>query len=101
MSKINVAIIGSNFGLSTHLPAFRSVEEANVIAMCSRNIEKLKNTGVEIITNNYMDIMVNDNIHTVSIAVPPLEAFEIIKSAINHNKHIFLEKPLSFNLEKA
>jgi len=106
MNKINVAIIGANFGSKVHVPAFNLIEDANVMAICSKNINNAAdvakhNNNIKIVTDNWLDIMENDSVHAVSIAVPPLESYEIFKSAIKHNKHIFCEKPLASNLSNA
>lgn len=104
-SKINVAVIGANFGARVHIPAFQLVEDANVVALCSKNIFNAITIGskynIPIITGNLLDIMNNNSIQAVSIAVPPSQSYEILKSAIQHGKHIFCEKPLTANLSDA
>lgn len=85
---INVAVIGANFGAKVHVPAFKLIPNVNVVSLCSRS-------------NNILDIMQNDTIHAVSIALPPVDSYEIIKSAIKYKKHIFCEKPLSYDLNTA
>lgn len=104
-SKINVAVIGANFGARVHIPAFQLVEDANVVALCSKNISNAITIGskynIPVITDNLSDIMNNKDIHAVSVAVPPLQSYEILKSAIQHGKHIFCEKPLTANLSDA
>lgn len=104
-SKINVAVIGANFGARVHIPAFQLVEDANVAALCSKNISNAITMGsqynIPVITDNLSDIMNNKDIHAVSVAVPPSQSYEILKSAIRHGKHLFCEKPLTANLSDA
>ena len=63
MKKLNVAIIGVGFGVTSHLPAFKRNKHCKVIALCSRNLKKsnfLKNKNnikcgnqIEIIIGNF------------------------------------------------
>lgn len=86
MDRINVAVIGTNFGTKVHLPAFKLVEEVNVVGIYSRN---------------WMEAIKNKNIQAISVAVPPAAAYDILSTAIKHGKHIFCEKPLCANLQQA
>src|ERR1700722_1823060 len=84
--KVNLAIIGNNFGKNVHYPIFKNIKDVNVI---------------DIYTKNWKNIFSNKNIDAISIAVPPLISFDIISMAIKNNKHIFCEKPLAANLDDA
>lgn len=86
MNKTNVAIIGNNFGAKVHLPAFKAIDDVNIVSICSRN---------------WMSIIEDPSVQAVSVAVPPLVSYDILSAAINHGKHIFCEKPLCANLKQA
>ena len=59
MQKLKVGIIGLNFGLSCHLPAFKKNKKCKVIALCSRNINKAKISAKK---NNIPFFLINGNI---------------------------------------
>lgn len=83
---VNLTIIGNNFGTKVHLPAFKQIEGVNIVSICHNH--------------NWLDIMEDENINAVSIAVPPFKSFDIIKSAIQNKKHIFCEKPICASLQE-
>ena len=71
--KLNVAIVGSNFGLRGYLPVIDKIKKLNLRVICSRNIKKLsdeislKNVILE---ENWKKVFKN-NIDLIILAVPP------------------------------
>ncbi len=51
-------------------------------------------------TTDYNDIISDKNIDAVFIATPVNSHFQIAKTSLNANKHVFIEKPLSENKKK-
>ena len=105
MTKINVGIIGANFGSKVHVPAFKQIQDVNIVAIYSRNINNAISSAAQynipIATDNWLDIIKDENIHAITIALPPLESYPVFKAAITHNKHIFCEKPFCYDLSSA
>ena len=75
---VNIAVIGNNFGAKVHVPAFQSIDNVKIAGIFSRNWE---------------DAINDPNINAITIATPPAIAYDIIKSAMQNNKHVFCEKP--------
>ena len=48
-----------------------------------------------------LEEVLNSDIEAVFIATPPATHYEVAKKALNANKHIFVEKPFTLNLEDA
>ncbi len=98
---LRVGIIGSGFGLYGLLPAFSSLKNCNVVAICgkknSRLITYCKSIGLENIYSDWKRMIENENLDVVAIAVTPKAQYEIAKFAINKKIHVFAEKPLSEN----
>lgn len=79
---INLAIIGKNFGKNVLFPAFNKIENVNIVGLFS---------------NNWRDVL-NSDIQSIAISVPPETQYDILIEAIKLNKHIFCEKPLTIDL---
>jgi predicted dehydrogenase len=86
---VNLAIVGGNFGIKCHLPAFKKLSNVNIVSILSRS------------KDSYLDIVNDKNIDAVSIALPPEKSFDLIKLCLINKKHIFCEKPVCANLNQA
>jgi len=97
--KLNVAIVGSNFGLRGYLPVIDKIKKLNLRVICSRNIKKLsdeislKNVILE---ENWKKVFKN-NIDLIILAVPPEIQEKILLYNVKFKKKIFFEKPISTN----
>lgn len=103
MKKINVVIIGTGFGEIAHLPAYLNSKYTNVIGIFGRNKNKLKLISKKYrnieIYKSIKQILEDETIDLVSLALPPFLNFKIINKLIKSNKNILCEKP--FTLEFA
>ena len=93
---MNVAIVGSNFGLRGYLPAINKIKNLNIKIICSRNknkipIKKIKN--FEHVTS-WKNIFTK-NIDLIILAVPPKLQEKIIAYNFKYKKKIIFEKPIS------
>ncbi|TSA45665.1 gfo/Idh/MocA family oxidoreductase [bacterium] len=102
---LKIGIIGSGFGQYSLFPAFRSVKNCEVIAICGQKREQLVKYCESIDFNNiYADwrlLLKNEELDAVAIAVTPRAQYEIAKAAINKGLHVFAEKPLAVNVRQA
>ena len=93
---MNVAIVGSNFGLRGYLPAINKIDNLKIKIICSRNrnnikIKNLKNFKHE---TNWKNIFKKE-IDLIILAVPPKIQEKIIQFNLKHKKKIIFEKPIS------
>lgn len=102
---LKIGIIGSGFGLYGLLPAFHSLKNCKVVAICAHNQERIKKYAYSrSITNTYSDwrkMLDEEKLDAVAIAVTPLAQYTIAAYAIKKGIHIFAEKPLAGNLPQA
>jgi predicted dehydrogenase len=86
-------------------PAFQQVENSNLVSVMRRNTEKSKSFAVRHHvphwTTNANDILNNKDINAVYIATPPSTHLEYALQAIHAGKHVYLEKPMTLNVEQA
>lgn len=103
--KLKLAIIGSGFGQYGLLPAFNSVKNCKVAAICGRKREQLvnycKSIGFENIYSDWRTLLKNEELDAVALAVTPTAQYRIAKTAINNGLHVFAEKPLAASSSRA
>ena len=99
--KIGVALVGTGFGQKIHLPAFQIHPDTEVVALYHRDLEKANSIALEhnipIASDDLKAICTAETVDVVSISTPPFLHYEMAKLALEHRKHILLEKPLNLN----
>ena len=95
MKKINVGIIGKNFGYKHIFAEIQRVKEFNTIAFCFKNLSNFKTVNKIKIYTDWKKMLSNKKINAVIISSPPETHLEIIKTAIKKKIHIFCEKPVT------
>ena len=93
MKKINVGIIGKNFGYKLIYTVIHRIKEFNTIAFCFKNPVNFKTINKINIYTDWKKMLSNKKINAVIISSPPETHLEIIKTAIKKKIHIFCEKP--------
>lgn len=100
-----IGIIGLGRAGTNHLVGSLSIPNVKVEAISDANEEKLKSIGEKYnIENLYPEpenLLENENLDIVIIAVPPQFHKKYLEIAIKNNKHILIEKPLAPSLREA
>lgn len=101
--KINVAIIGLGFG-AEFIPIYKKHPNANLVAICQRNKEKLDEIGnafgIEKRYTNYDELLKDKSIDAVHINTPiPDHAIQSIK-ALKAGKHVACTVPMATTVEE-
>ena len=93
---IKVGIIGAGSICSSHIEGFRRAG-ADVIAVCSRNREKLnalnKGYDISILVEKPEEIFSNKEIDAVSVVTPSFLYRNDVIEALKCNKNVLVEKP--------
>ena len=103
MSVINWGIIGLGKIAYQFASAFSKVKNSKLLSVASNNIERLDkfqndfNLDKKFCYNNYYELLLNNNIDIVYIALPHNLHFEWIVNSIEHKKNILIEKPATIN----
>ena len=104
MKKYNVGIVGYGWAASAHIPAINASTLGQVTAICSsRKLDaaalSLKHGGRIQVYRELDEMLLNPNIHVVSIcSLPTLHTEQALKAA-RAGKHLLLEKPLCLSLK--
>lgn len=103
---VNVALIG--FGISGqvfHGPIICSVHGLNLKKIYTTSSEKREKAlkeyeGVEVV-NDLNKIWLDEDIDLVVVATPNTQHYEFTKIALNHGKHVVVEKPFTISSKEA
>ena len=98
--KINIGIIGKNFGHKVTYKVIKKIKSFNTIAFCFKSNSYLKNNKKITIYKDWKKLLNNKNLNAIVIASPPETHFKIIKEAIKKKIHIFCEKPVTKSLKE-
>ncbi len=106
MNTIKWGIIGCGDVAETKSgPAFKKVNNSELIAVMRRNAAKAKDFAerhqVPFWYNSVDDLLKNPEINAIYIATPPSSHLEIVEKCLSKNKFIYLEKPITLNLSEA
>lgn len=100
---ITIGIIGCGYWGPNLIRNYTQLPNCNMLMCCDLDEKKLDrmNTlfpGI-LTTNDVKQIMSNPEIDAVGIATPVFTHYDLAKEALLHEKHVFVEKPLSHSSE--
>lgn len=106
MSTIGVAIIGcGGITLQNHLPGLAICPDVKVTALCDADAAVLDRaraqSGVQVCSTNYQEVLKRDDVQAVIIATPNFVHAPMVLEAVRNGKHVFCEKPLAMNFAEA
>ncbi len=96
---MRVGVIGTGFGSTVHLPAFKASDDFEVVAVVSRrreNAERVaRDAGIGWFSDDYRAMLGEVDLDVVSIAVPGGLHHEIVLATATAGRHILCEKPFA------
>ena len=106
MSKIlRVAVIGLGWFGELHCETIQGISDFELYGISTRNQSRLnefeQKYSCTVATNNYHELIADEMIDLIVICTPPESHAEIAIAALAKNKNVFLEKPISDDLENA
>ena len=104
MNKIGVAVIGVGAWGKNHARVYRELDNANLIAVCDVNAERAKYFAEKFNcawTTDYEELLNNPLIEAISVCTPTTTHYEIASEALEHEKHVLVEKPMCGDVLKA
>lgn len=102
MKKIGVGIVGFGFSSTTfHIPLLQTIEEYDIRAIVSSKEEVVKETLPNVqVEATIGGLVKRDDIDLVVITSPNTTHFPFVKEAIQHGKHVVVEKPFVVSVEE-
>ena len=105
MSKTRVGLIGTGFIGDIHAAAFKSVPEAEVVAVASPPPGQAKafagERGIPKAFQDYRDLLALKEVDVITLGIPNHLHAPVAIEAAKAGKHVICEKPLCRTLEEA
>lgn len=104
MNTINVGVIGVGAMGYNHARVYYRLENANLVAISDVSEVTLSKVSKKYDAKGYADyedLLKDPEIEVVSVCVPTTHHHNVVMSAIEHGKHVLVEKPIAFTLEEA
>ncbi len=102
---MRVGVIGTGFGATVHVPAFKAAPDFEVVAIVSRKRENADRVasehGIGWSGDDYRAMLREVELDVVSIATPGGLHHEIALAAAEAGRHILCEKPFATSLTQA
>ena len=103
--KVRVGIVGIGFAQQVLVPAFRSVRDCEVAAICASRLDKATAVATRLdiprAYGNWQEVVADESIDAIAIATPPSQQPAVALAALRHGKSVFCEKPLATTVESA
>jgi predicted dehydrogenase len=102
MDKVKVGVIGTGHLGKLHIKMFSSIENCELIGIYDNNSLHAKTAANEFNTEFYEDLdELLDETDAVSIAATTTAHYELVKKALQKEKHVFVEKPITATIPEA
>lgn len=102
---LTAAVIGLGRLGREHAKNIMEIPQLKLVAVCDHTLSKARLLATQLNISKYTDdidhIMADDSIQAVIVVTQTNEHSDVILKAIAANKAIFVEKPLSINLEES
>jgi len=104
MVKLNVAVVGCGYWGPNLIRNFHQLTNCNMYACCDLaddRLERIKSLYPSIhVTKKFENILENPDIDAVAIATPVYTHRDLAKRALQHQKHVMVEKPLASSVNQ-
>ncbi len=101
---VNVGIVGCGYWGPKLARNFHELAEANLTLACDLDEERLQQVRNQYpyvdTSSNFMDLL-QDGVDAVVIATPVSSHYQLAKEALLHNKHVMVEKPMTYSMHEA
>ena len=105
MAKTRFGLIGYGLWGQHHANAIQNSPNAELVAICARS-EETRNAAQKAfpdvqLESDYNTLVNRDDIDAVDVVVPSDLHFDIGSAALNANKHVMMEKPMTLDVKSS
>ena len=104
--KARIAVVGTGWWATyTHIPVLAKRDDVELVALVNRGSKKLqkvaKSFGVTKTYTDYHQMFAEEALDGVVVATSHAVHYDVAKTALEHNCHVLVEKPLTLNSEES
>ena len=106
MDKISIGIVGlGTIAKNMHVPVLSTFEDAEIKAAAEVDVKRgrefAEKWNIPEIYGDYNNMYDNGDLDAVFVCLPNFLHFEAVKSALEHDLHVFCEKPMGLIADEA
>lgn len=106
INQLNIGVIGAGWWATcAHIPGIIQHEMARLRAVHTRKIKKAEQVasdfGADLAFNDYKALILMKNLDAVIVSSTPNVHFEQAKFALEHGKHVLIEKPMTISVAES
>lgn len=105
LKPLKVGIVGANWTLAAHAPAWNMLPGCEVTAICTAHEETAREAATKAnIAKPYWDFrkMAEDpDIDVIVVGTPPATRYDIVMASLEHGKHVYNCLPFAVSSERA
>jgi predicted dehydrogenase len=102
---IHVAVIGYGYWGPNLVRNFQETEGARLAICCDLSPQRLAQVEAKyprvVTTTDYTEVLTNDSVDAVAIATPVATHYGFARKALEHGKHVLVEKPIAASVAEA
>ena len=103
---MKIGIVGCGYWGPNLIRNFNALDDVDIVAVADLSDERLdfcrrNYPAIKTLTSDAGDILKNPDIDAVVIATPVSSHYPLGREALEHGKHLFLEKPFTASTEEA
>lgn len=102
---LGVAVVGTGFGQTVHLPGLREHPKTEVVALYNRDRTKAQTLAnshsVPHACDRLADLLALPEVDAVALSTPPFLHYPMAMDVLQAGKHLLLEKPTTLTLAEA
>jgi predicted dehydrogenase len=105
--RLNFGVVGFGYWGPNLVRNLRGNPRCDMIKVCDTRSKQLKQVKDRYpmesvsVTKNYQDLLIDPQINAIVVATPISTHFELARAALEHGKHVFVEKPLCHTADMA
>lgn len=102
-TKLKIGIVGLGVISDIHIEALKQINEAQITAVCTRNIKKAESVAADLGCKAYTDyrnLAKDPDVDVVILCTPSGTRLEMTEYIASCKKHIISEKPLEVNTKR-
>jgi predicted dehydrogenase len=106
MASLRVGILGAGMAAEGHATAYHRLPDVRVAGIWNRSRGRAEALAGRLeheprLYDRWQDLISDDRIDVISIATAPLLRSEPLRLAVDHGRHVLVEKPISIGVPEA